>query len=161
MKKGKKIMEVLGFLAVLFVILAGIIRMVFVIQVTGNSMNPGLKDGEYVFAVPVKEIQRGDIIVTRKNIAYGQSVIKRVIAMEGDTVEIDITTGDVTVNGERLEEPYIAQPTAVSGDIDYPFTVPKDCVFLLGDNRNHSIDSRFQEVGCVPMVQVERKIMKK
>ena len=160
MRAGKLIQKLLSFVLFL-VILAVFVRIVFIVKVTGNSMNPGLTDGDWMFTIPIKEIAYGDIVITTEHISYGESIIKRVIALEGDVVELDTMSGILTVNGEALDEPYIAEKTAVCGDITFPYTVPDGCAFLLGDNRNHSVDSRFQEVGSIPLEQIERKMIKK
>ncbi len=76
-----------------------------------------------------------------------EAVIKRIIATEGQTVDIDFNTGAVTVDGTVLEEPYIKEPTLTAGDITFPFTVSPGCVFVLGDNRNASTDSRQSVLG--------------
>ena len=76
-------------------------------------------------------------------------LIKRVIATEGQTIEINGKTHQVIVDGEVLEEPYIAQPLIVQGSWNYPVTVPEGCVFVMGDNRNRSTDSRDSAVGMI------------
>ena len=91
--------------------------------------------------------EKGDIVVLRKEGFYGdQPIVKRIIATGGDTVDIDPVTGDVLVNGEALDEPYIAEKINTlekMGDMTYPQTVPEGCIYVLGDNRNYSTDSRW------------------
>ena len=91
--------------------------------------------------------QNGDIVVFRKDSFLSEAVIKRIIATEGQTVDIDFNTGAVTVDGTVLEESYIKEPTLTAGDITFPFTVSPGCVFVLGDNRNASTDSRQSVLG--------------
>ena len=86
------------------------------------------------------------------NLTLGEPIVKRIIATGGDTVDIDPVTGDVSVNGEVLDEPYINETIDVlehMGDLTYPQTVPEGCVFVMGDNRNASTDSRASRLGMV------------
>ena len=80
-------------------------------------------------------------------INYGDPLVKRIIALGGDTVDINFETGAVTLNGAVLEEPYISAPTTTGYDVEFPVTVPEGCVFVMGDNRPRSLDGRSTEVG--------------
>ena len=82
-------------------------------------------------------------------IPYGKPLVKRVIGKAGDTIDIDFTAGIVYRNGEALDEPYTAEPTYTYEGMDFPLTVPDNCLFLMGDNRNGSKDSRSTDIGCV------------
>ena len=120
-------------------------------NVNGDSMNETLHNGDKLLMTCVNiSPERGDIIVFDTE-NYGKTLIKRVIAVEGDTIDIDFEAGAVTLNGEVLDEPYIKELTyeRENAEIEYPLTVPEGCVFAMGDNRNHSTDSR--QVGCVPV----------
>ena len=139
------------------IIIVTFVRILFFTKISGDSMKPGLSNGDLIFVLPASQITYGDIVITTDDIAYGQSIVKRVIALEGDTVFINFSTGEVFVNDQLLTEPYIAEPTTVFGDITFPLTVPEGTVFLLGDNRNHSVDSRYSSVGCVPVSQIDKK----
>lgn len=121
-----------------------------VVGVSGNSMNPTLSNGDWltVSAVP-GEIESGDIVVVTQPNSLNEPLIKRVIAKGGDTINIDFIEGTVTVNGVVLYEPYIAEQTERMGDFVYPLTVPEGCLFVMGDNRNDSLDSRFRTVGFI------------
>ena len=90
-----------------------------------------------------------DVVVLDGYTNLGKPLVKRIIACEGDTVELDTEKGLVYVNGQALEEPYTAEPTYEAGDMTGQITVPEGCVFVMGDNRNHSTDSRFSDVGFV------------
>jgi len=121
------------------------------IEVRMASMTPTLLEGDRmivrsIFYTP----QRGDVVVfARHDFQDGQAIVKRVVALEGDVVDIDIDTGTVYLNGQALYEPFTNGPTNRAGDMSYPFTVPAGHVFVIGDNRNNSMDSRNTEIGPV------------
>ena len=117
--------------------------------VSGSSMEPGLVGGYRVFVASVgRRPDVGDVVVIERETGEEKSLIKRIIATEGQTVDIDQQTGEVTVDG------YPAYPVDVDdlynlrGDVAFPLTVPEGCVFVLGDNRSVSLDSRYARVGC-------------
>ena len=88
-----------------------------------------------------------------------ESIIKRVIAVGGDTVDIDFYKGTVSVNGQELDEPYVGTPTNLSYDMKFPLTVPAGKLFVLGDNRNDSIDSRSTDIGLINENKVLGKVI--
>ncbi len=149
-------------IAIAIVIALVIRNFVFtMVKVEGESMHPTLSDGDKLFTriIGYSKPSQGDIIIfnpplgesdrsPNKDIAY----VKRVIATEGQTVDIT-PYGEITVDGEVLKEDYISETiktVAVNGT-QFPFEVPKDTVFVLGDNRNRSHDSRSRDVGAVPL----------
>lgn len=121
-----------------------------IIGVSGTSMLPTLHDKDMVLLLSnvFYEADNDDIVVVYKE-SYGEPIVKRIIATEGETIDIDFYTGEVWVDDELLNEPYILEPTYLSGDMQFPLTVPENCVFVMGDNRNGSLDSRWSEIGIV------------
>lgn len=127
-----------------------------VMTVDGSSMLPTLTDGEWMLVVDsflAGEPEAGDVVVLRVP-TYNETtpIVKRVIATEGQTVDIDYEAGTVSVDGEVLDEPYINEQMvwlAYDTYWDYPVTVEEGCIFVLGDNRNHSSDSRYFAIGMV------------
>ena len=131
-----------------------------IIQVDGRSMVPTLANGDklIVWAAGYTP-QRGDVVIVDSYTAYGKPLVKRVIAKGGDTVSIDYSTGTVEVNGEVLQEDYIAEPTYLGYDVEFPYTVPEGTVFVMGDNRNASLDSRSSYVGCIDEQDILGKVL--
>ncbi len=121
-----------------------------VISVSGSSMATTLNENDRVVVQCIAyKPARGDVIVADSYTRYGKPLVKRIIALEGDTVDIDFSTGAVLVNGEVLSEPYISTNTTDRHDVAFPLTVEKGHVFVLGDNRAVSLDSRSSEVGLI------------
>ena len=116
-----------------------------VIQIFGSSMAPALCGGDFVVAVKHVAPQRGDIVAFYSN---DRVLVKRVAALEGEQVYID-GEGKVYIDGSLLEEPYVGEASYGGCDISFPFQVPEGGLFVLGDNRGVSMDSRNSTVGCV------------
>ena len=137
---------------------------VFVIRimdVNGSSMVPTLKNGDKVLVSGLLyEPDRGDIVVFKKD-SYNdnKALVKRVIAVAGDTVNIDFDNGIVYVNGEAIEEAYLDGSTNNKLDFIGPQTVPENCLFVMGDNRNASTDSRDKRIGMVDKRLVIGKVL--
>jgi len=126
-----------------------VIRM---ISVDGTSMLPTLQDGDRLLVLDAAwcgDLQYGDIVVLRKEAFYYEPIVKRIIAVGGQTVDIDYSTGSVYVDGELLEEDYINELTFDDEGLEFPVTVDKGCIFVMGDNRNASDDSRNPRLGIV------------
>lgn len=124
-----------------------------VIVVSGSSMYDTLIDGDYLLLISnlfYHDPQYGDIIVVSKEtFDDGAPIIKRIIATEGQTVDIDFDLGQVYVDGTALQEDYTYTPTNVDEGMTFPLKVEENCVFAMGDNRNRSRDSRSPEIGQI------------
>lgn len=140
------------------------------VGVNGDSMLPTLHDGDYLALqsnVLMGDLEYGDIIVARKlSFENGEPIVKRVIATEGQTVDIRFDEqgiGTVYVDGMPLDEPYIREEMVVyyngSSATQLPLTVEENCIFVMGDNRNHSSDSRFIQIGQIHLDQVLGKVL--
>ena len=127
-----------------------------VLRTYGSSMSPTLEDGQILVSVKATEFQQGDIIAFYYN---NKILIKRVIACPRDWVEMT-EDGSVYVNGALLDEPYVQEKTLGECDIVFPYQVPDDRYFVMGDHRSISADSRSSAVGCVAVEQVVGKLGK-
>lgn len=121
-----------------------------VLHINGDSMAPALTDGDLTIAFTQSEIQVGDVVAFYYN---NKLLVKRVIALGGDEVSIDLL-GNVSVNGQRLDEPYVSNRAQGDCDIKFPYKVPSGYVFVLGDRRSVSLDSRSSAIGCVAEEQI-------
>ena len=137
-------------------VLAAVVVFAFgvrVVGVSGGSMRETLQNGDLLLVVNralCGEFQRGDVVIAAKPaFERGEPIVKRVIATGGETVDVDFIGGVVYVDGMPLEEPYIRELTYLEEGTAFPFTVPEGSVFLMGDNRNGSRDSRDPELGAV------------
>ncbi len=159
-KKDKlNIFEVFGAIVAAIVVVTFAFLFCFrVFNVEGSSMKPTLQPGDKVVVSTIGYTpKQGDIIVLSGAEGVNKPIIKRVIAVEGDKVDINFTTGIVTVNGR--EEHYAEDLTTQQKDIAFPLEVPEGTVFILGDNRAMSLDSRSSEVGCVDERQIVGKVL--
>lgn len=131
------------------------------VGVDGDSMYPTLHNGDRLTLLSnfLYEPEVGDIVVLRAEAYTRGPLVKRVIAMDGQTVDIDFDTGEVRVDGVLLDEPYINTPTTRYEGMEFPVTVPEDSVFVMGDNRNGSTDSRNPQIGCVDKRYVLGKVL--
>lgn len=136
---------------------AVLVAMLFlpVLRIYGQSMNATLVSGELVVSLKGAEFKTGEIIAFYYN---NNILVKRVIANSGDWVDIDLD-GNVYVNQQKIEEPYLNEKAYGEPNIDFPYQVPEERVFVLGDNRAVSVDSRNTSVGCVTSEQIVGKIV--
>lgn len=140
--------------------------LVRLVGVNGESMLPTLYHGDYLALqsnVIMGDLEYGDIVVARKlEFRDGEPIVKRVIATEGQTVRIDYdNSGElyVSVDGVVLDEPYINEEMLPIYGVPMEVTVEKDCIFVMGDNRNHSSDSRVESIGQIKLDQVLGKVL--
>ena len=125
-----------------------------VLQIEGTSMEPTLSNGDIVLLTKTTRFERGDLCGFTWN---NKLLIKRVIGVPGDWIEID-TDGTIFLNGEKLEEPYVEQSAFGECDLEFPFQVPPEQYFVVGDMRENSIDSRNSLIGCIAKDQIVGKV---
>ncbi len=146
--------SVLVVVAAVSVLLAFLFLPVF--RIYGSSMSPTLEEGDYILAVKTEHLKQGDLVAFYYN---NKLLVKRVIATAGQWVDID-RDGNVYVDEELLEEPYITDKSLGNCDIELPYQVPEGRVFVMGDHRSVSLDSRMNEIGCISHEQIAGKLKK-
>ena len=144
---------------IIFALVFCVLLFVFAVRmvnVVGHSMVPTLEQNDKVVISNLfYHPKQGDIVVLRKQTLMEEPIVKRIIATEGQTVDIDFDDGVVYVDGKALDEPYVNEPVHDRENFEGKITVPEGCVFVMGDNRNASTDSRDARLDCVD----ERYIM--
>ena len=153
--------DVVSCLAVVMVLFVFFLRL---IGVSGPSMTPTLLNGDRVILLSnflYREVDAGDIVVMQIPSFDTEPIVKRVIATGGQTVDIDFAAGEVYVDGVLLQEDYINELTHLSyvDGPTFPVTVPDGCLFVMGDNRNDSADSRYGPIGMVDARRVLGRVM--
>lgn len=151
----REVVTCIAFVVLLFVFF------IRVVGVDGSSMLPTLHNNDKIallssmFSTP----KQGDIVVLTKESFSTEPIVKRVIATAGQTVDINFDTHEVYVDGVLLQENYINEPTAFEGDVSFPAVVQDGCIFVMGDNRNASSDSRLTRIGMVDTRCVLGKVL--
>lgn len=121
----------------------------------GSSMEPALSDNQYLLIFKTADVDNGDVIAFYYN---NKVLVRRVAATAGEQVNIDIF-GNVSVNGNELDEPYVSNKTMGQSDVEFPYNVPANSVFVLGDNRETSMDSRLEDIGSVNKDRIIGKVI--
>ena len=126
-----------------------------VLQIAGTSMEPSLNDGDIVLLVKTDNLESGDLCA----FYYSNKIlIKRIIAIPGDYIWIE-SDGTVFLNGQVLDEPYVTEKALGECDVEFPYQVPENNYFVMGDKRETSIDSRSSVIGCIAEDQIVGKIV--
>lgn len=151
----RTILTITGILVVAAAITALLATRLFVLlEINGASMAPTLNEGEIVILRQTKDIETGDLV----GFYYGGKILlKRAIGSAGDYIDID-EEGNVYVNNEMIDEPYLEEKKLGRCELDFPYQVPEGMIFVLGDNRAVSIDSRIKAIGCVENGQIVGKV---
>ncbi len=175
-KEGKKekrkkkelpfVVQLLLLVALVFVLRTFVLGTIYV---KGSSMEPNFHHGDLVFinklSTSVGSPERGDIVICRLEEDGMENIIKRIIGLPGDKIELraafagEAVIYNLYLNGERIEEPFLGEPIMNAGNIEYPYIVPENSYFVMGDNRNASSDSRRESIGAIPKEDLVGKVV--
>ncbi len=129
------------------------------VTVSGSSMESTLIGGDKILVRSIGYTpKRGDVIVVDGYTEYGEPLVKRIIGLGGDEIDINFETSEVFVNGMLLDEPYVGSTPFRKGDVSFPLTVPQGMAFVMGDNRRESLDSRDTSVGFIDTRDILGKV---
>lgn len=149
---AQKLVDIVSIIASSIIAIMVIFTFVFrIVGVSGPSMMDTLNNDDWLMVSAfITEPERGDIVIVTQPNSFDEPIVKRVIAVGGDTIDIDFDTASVYVNGEKLNEPYLGSPTTNDEYAwNYPITLKEGQVFVMGDNRQHSTDSRSADIGLI------------
>lgn len=150
------VLSLLAGVALAVVVLLNVFTHIFsVVQYYGDGMQPRLQDRQILIVLQTQNVKQGDVVAFYYN---NKVLVRRIICGGGTSIEIN-TQGVVTVDGAALEEPYLSQPALGQSNIDYPYTVPHEEFFVMGDNRQISMDSRLEEIGTIPADRIIGKVV--
>ncbi len=149
---------ILTLMVCFFALFTFVLRLV---SVSGDSMVPNVYNGEKIVVSNLMyQPDYGDVVAIGRSTENENSIIKRIIALPGDEIDINFRTHLITVNGDVITETYQTEGAITEpGDRTYPLRVPEDSVFVLGDNRNNSLDSRYASVGCIKLDEITGKAL--
>jgi len=153
----KKLLKSTVYVILIVVALSVLVATLFlpILQIYGNSMEPTLSEGNIVVAVKKSDFKSGDIIAFYYN---NRILVKRIVAKSSEWVNID-EDGNVFINDKLLDEPYLKEKYYGEVDIEFPYQVPEDTYFVLGDERKLSVDSRNSEIGCISSEDIIGKVI--
>lgn len=149
---AQKLVDFVSVIASSIIAIMVIFTFIFrVVGVSGPSMMETLHNGDWLLVSAfITEPERGDIVIVTQPNTFDEPIVKRVIAVGGDTIDIDFNSATVSINGEVINEPYLGSPTTNDEYAwDYPLTLKEGQVFVMGDNRQHSTDSRSADIGLI------------
>ncbi len=149
---AQKCVDVVSVLASSIIAIMIIFTFVFrIVGVSGPSMMNTLHNGDWLLVSAfITEPERGDIVIVTQPNTFNEPIVKRVIAVGGDTIDIDFDSATVYINGKAINEPYLGSPTTTDEYAwNYPITLKEGQVFVMGDNRMHSTDSRSPDIGLI------------
>ena len=153
---GKKTIRiVLGLLVAGVLLLNVLTYAVSVVRYYGDGMEPTLQNGQILVIVKTQDVSAGDIIAFYYN---NKTLVRRVICEGGKTIALD-QSGAVTVSGKALDEPYVSVPSVGQCNITFPYSVPRNHVFVMGDNRTVAMDSRLEAIGAIPEDRIIGKVV--